>query len=143
METPLVQILKNKMNALGITIPDLERKASLKTNAVRNITLGRSKNPNIETLKALAKALECTLEDLMASEHPDNHIMSGISKNRIEDAALYTQVVDQVLKEYYKKDIAPTIPRLNSVVLEVYFYFHSKKKDIDPDFIEWIVEKHL
>jgi hypothetical protein len=61
----------------------------------------------------------------------------------VEDTTLYVQIVDNVLKEYNKKNIAPTVSKLNIVVLEIYSYLHSKKKAIDVGFIEWMVERKL
>jgi transcriptional regulator with XRE-family HTH domain len=131
------------MDISNITIPALERKAGVKTNAVRNILTGRSKNPNIDTLKAIARALECSLEELIASEQTEGNLISETRLAKVEDTTLYVQIVDNVLKEYNKKNIAPTISKLNIVVLEIYSYLHSKKKAIDVDFIEWMVERNL
>jgi transcriptional regulator with XRE-family HTH domain len=143
METNLVRILKSKMDTYSITITELERKAGLKTNAVRNILTARSRNPNIETLKSLAIALECSLEELTSFDELVDHTLNDFKKHRIENINLYCKVVEYVLKEYNNKNIAPTIDQLNNVVTEVYSYFHSKNKEVDLDFIEWTVEKDI
>ncbi len=140
MKVSLAQLLQTKMDALGISISELEKKAGLKTNAVRNIVTGRSKNPNISTLKALANILECDFTDLLGESDNSDSVASVTAK--IQDPILYTKIVELVLKEFYKKDRAPTISQLNTIVSEVYTYFYTKRKHIDVDFIEWIINKY-
>lgn len=53
------------MKALNLNPKSLSQKASLNDTAVRDIIEGRSKNPRHDTLQKIAKALGCTVADLM------------------------------------------------------------------------------
>ncbi len=74
----LVNFLKQKMEQEGITAYALEKRAGLKPSAVNNIIYGKSKNPSITVLKAISRALNCTVADLIGEE-PDHQIDSGES----------------------------------------------------------------
>lgn len=61
--------LSLKMNyfkkRLKLTNEKISRLAGVPVATVERISSGRTKNPNLKTLKALAKVFECTLDDLM------------------------------------------------------------------------------
>ena len=54
-----------RMEAAGQNQKSLARAAQLNETAIRDILKGRSKNPRIDTLKAIATVLECTVNDLI------------------------------------------------------------------------------
>jgi transcriptional regulator with XRE-family HTH domain len=59
MKSLLAQHIEFRMKALGLNVKKLERTANLKINVVKNILLGRSRNPNVYTVVAIATALNC------------------------------------------------------------------------------------
>jgi|GEM_PF-5722171 len=61
----LQQRLKEKINEAGHSIQALERQAGLKPSAIQNIIAGKSRNPKIETLHAIAQILDCSVEDFV------------------------------------------------------------------------------
>lgn len=57
-----------KINALrktqGLSIEDLSKRSGVPLGTLSKITAGITKNPNIDTVIAIANALHCTLDDL-------------------------------------------------------------------------------
>ncbi len=53
-------IRKNK----GITIEELSTKSGVPVSTIKKISAGITTNPNLDTVKALTRALGCTLDDL-------------------------------------------------------------------------------
>lgn len=65
MSSPVAKQIERRMKALNLNPKSLSQKASLNDTAVRDIIEGRSKNPRHDTLQKIAKALGCTVADLM------------------------------------------------------------------------------
>jgi transcriptional regulator with XRE-family HTH domain len=57
--------LRRRMEANEFNQKSLARAAQLNETAVRDILKGRSKNPRVDTLQAIAKVLGCTVNDLI------------------------------------------------------------------------------
>ena len=72
------------MRAKNLTVPLLEKKAGLTHHAVRNIVRGRSLKPNAETLNVIARALGCTVEDLLEGEMPQEKALPEQKKESID-----------------------------------------------------------
>lgn len=53
------QIRKEK----GLTIEELSIKSGVPISTIKKISAGITTNPNLDTVKALAKALQCKLDD--------------------------------------------------------------------------------
>lgn len=66
-ETPIQREIRWRMNAAGYNQKSLARAAGLNQTAVRDILKGRSRNPRADTLEALARVLDCTLDELTGS----------------------------------------------------------------------------
>lgn len=55
---------KNKIGSKELAV-----KSNIPLRTINNILCGLTVNPTFETLKALAKALDCTLDDFMGDEN--------------------------------------------------------------------------
>ena len=53
---------------LAMTNADIAKKTGLPENTIARICAGRTATPKLSTLKALAKAFDCTIDDLSGSE---------------------------------------------------------------------------
>jgi len=84
MTTPLAQQIMIRMKAKNLTIPYLEKKAGLTNHSVRNIVRGRSLKPNAETLNGIARALGCTIEDLLEKELPQEKALPEPKQEKAE-----------------------------------------------------------
>ena len=137
--------IQNYLDATGLSVSALERKAGLKINVARNILRGQSKKPTAETLQAIANAMECTIQDLLGVQ---KEVFSSQVKHPVETSLLLEhpeilnealQCISQVLQEgHYKLTVKQTLLLLE----EVYAYTIKKQPlKVDPDFIEWFVKR--
>ena len=69
----------SRLKSLNLSIAGLERKAGLKINVARNIIAGYSKKPSAETLHAIAKALGCSVDNLLSRNSQNNNNQSAYS----------------------------------------------------------------
>lgn len=60
----LCTVLKMYMDKMGIGNKELSRRSGVPLRTINNILGGLTDNPTLETVKALAHALDCTLDDL-------------------------------------------------------------------------------
>jgi transcriptional regulator with XRE-family HTH domain len=139
----LVAILKEKMIQKKISAHALEKRAGLKASAVHNILSGRSKNPSIFTLHALAQALDCSVSDLIDEEKAPSNASSP-PQEISWDSGLYLQcfeLVNRVFQEqnlYYPKD------KMMSYVDEIYTYSLGRNKGkVDEYFAHWLINRSL
>lgn len=68
--TPLIQQLLSRMAEQDLKPKSLADRAGLNETAVRDIIKGRSRNPRIDTLEKLARALGCTTAELTGKAQP-------------------------------------------------------------------------
>lgn len=134
--------LKEIMEEKSITANALEKKAGVKVSSVQNIIYGRSKNPGIDTVKAIAKALGCTLYDLIDSEEASSfHIAEQTEKEW--SMPLFIDALKSVEALMKQKGIKPSYKMALSFANEVYAYSKlSNKATADYDFTRWLFEKH-
>ena len=59
MQSGLQKRIKNYLDATGLSVSSLEKKAGLKTNVARNILTGQSKKPGAVTLQPIADVIGC------------------------------------------------------------------------------------
>ncbi len=153
----IVSYIKCKMEEEGLTAYALEKRAGLKPSAVNNIIYGKSKNPSIEILKAIAKALNCSVSDLIG-ERVTNFTQSiehetairrvnTIHVTNLESFSnneLYTNCLHTVAKLLHKKKIFIGKEEIISCIDEIYLYSTKKnfKNQVDQHFAEWILDKY-
>jgi transcriptional regulator with XRE-family HTH domain len=140
------EIIKEK----GISAHALERRAGLKHSAVQNILYGRSKNPSISTLSAIAQTLGCTVSALINSSINTPNTSLGPTPSELDEAfcekwdhELYLASLEVVISVIRKS--AKSINREAVIVLvdEVYSYsLINKEKKADCYFAQWLLERH-
>ena len=125
------------MTQKNITISDIEKLTGLNKNTINSILTGASKNPTANTLRAIAKALDVSLEFILS----DNEInIDALDKNQMK---IFSEVTSTTIDIIINKNLSFTIDKLNSLIKEIYQY--SVKVDppyIDERFIHWIIDKH-
>lgn len=55
--------IKDIRKSKGMTIEELSEKSGVPVSTIKKISAGITKNPNLETVRAIARALNCTLDD--------------------------------------------------------------------------------
>ena len=61
----LNEIINYRRKALNMSVDDLVEKSSIPKGTLSKITAGINTNPTLSTVKAICKALNCTLDDLV------------------------------------------------------------------------------
>jgi transcriptional regulator with XRE-family HTH domain len=142
MKSLLAQHIEFRMKALGLNVKKLERSANLKVNAVKNILLGRSQNPNVYTVVAIAKALNCNLYELLGEHPPESAETPMIldPTHRIDHPALMKQCINSVLTFIETHSRSITVTQLMLIADHIYRYsLQTSSKYIDERFSEWIM----
>lgn len=142
MKTLLAQHIEFRMKALGLNVKKLERSANLKVNAVKNILLGRSQNPNVYTVVAIANALNCNIYELLGELPPESSEtpMMFDPTHRIDHPALMKQSINSVLTFIETHDKSLTVTQLMLIADHIYRYsLQTSSKYIDERFAEWIM----
>ena len=125
----------------NIPVSTLEKKANLNRNAISNILYGRSKNPKIENIQAIAKAMNCSIESLLAG---DDKTLTDVYLEEFEigDFELFKKIVLAVLKKIKDKKTVEG-SKVLLLIKEVYEYCLDKE-DIDPtNIVEWMIDKNF
>lgn len=150
MTSHLKQQIQERMEADQLTIYSLEKKAGLRRSAVRNILHGLSKNPSIEILQAIARALNCTVDDLMGptSGHPDMLPITArkptpkSTSSHPWNEALYLDAVRTVSKLASERGLELPFEHIIHFIQEAYYYTLSKPSDtLDIEFCKWLMNR--
>lgn len=145
---PISKQIKERMTQKGVSAHALEKLAGLKNSAVHNILYGRSKNPSINTLLAISRALECDVSDLL-SDSCQPHLflkenLDGDGQPLVWNAELYMDTLKIVHSLSLRHNISLSKAQWFACTEEVYAYSlkHNRAKP-DKNFAEWILEKSL
>lgn len=66
-----IEKLKNLKNAKNMTIKEVAEQAGITEGVAARIFAGLNDNPTLDTLRKLAKALDCIIDDFLVSEPED------------------------------------------------------------------------
>ena len=96
------QIRKQK----HLTIENLSEKSNVPISTVKKICAGITTNPNLDTVIALARALDCTIDDIAVSEPTKITAAAAhfdIDKLTPEGIEHYQQFIEFLAEKYSKK----------------------------------------
>ena len=90
----------------GITIEELSARSGVPISTLKKISAGITTNPSLDTVKAIARALDCTLDDLAAEEPP--HIIAAaahfdLDKLTPEGIDQYNKYIEFLAEKYAKE----------------------------------------
>jgi transcriptional regulator with XRE-family HTH domain len=95
-KTTISNELQKRMTERNLSIRDLEKLANTKPNSVRYIIEGTTEKPNVFLIQAIAKALGCTIHDLMDDGEYEDVIVKSRTENKV--SRLITDLIEE-LKE--------------------------------------------
>jgi transcriptional regulator with XRE-family HTH domain len=137
----LSKVLKEKIMEKGISTHALEKKAGLKPSAIQNILYGRSKNPSIHIIQAVAQALGCRVSELI-EENTSSSDESYFTKTNHWNQELYLACFSKVHQLLQQEKKLLTREKIHEIVEEIYFYSASNDlKEPDHLFCAWIIKK--
>lgn len=142
MQTALQKNLLSQLKEKNMSINALEKISGLKQSAIQNIIRGRSKKPSADLLMAIAQALDCSVEDLLKSDHLHSPASSSIKKQWAPE--LYRDALKKVQSILDSKKIVSDKDHVLKTVEEVYLYsLEGNLPHADQRFAEWIVSRHF
>ncbi|MCE2716098.1 MAG: helix-turn-helix domain-containing protein [Pseudomonadota bacterium] len=132
--------LRQVMDERHISIYALERTAGMKPSVVQNIIYGRSKNPGVDTIKTIAKALNCSVAELI--EETNDHLPLFAAPLEPWNLSLFVESLKAL--ELVIKEQSLTISQKDtfSLAQEIYKYAaHSPASTVDLTFVRWLLSK--
>jgi len=142
------QQIKMRMAEKRLSTNELEKQAGLKSSAVGNIIYGRSKNPGIETIQNIARALNCSVSELIEEELSSDANLRNNPVTEIENfpwnSSLYLDclnVVSNLLKNTNRSIDKNVI--LNYIEEAYKYSISSEKGKADPHFAKWLIKNNM
>ena len=102
--TKISEIRKSKK----MKIETLSQKSGVPISTLKKILSGATKDPQIDTIKAIARALECTLEDFDDNSNLKNY--SAVEKKLIADYRKLDDHSKEVIQVVIRKELERNIP---------------------------------
>lgn len=144
-----IENLQNKIKSQflksNLSIREVERRAGLNRSALSNILQGKSKNPTLHTLYALAEGLECSLSDFV--ETPESEETKDSQQPKVQIAfplllPLLHETIDIVAKYFKDIDYEPNLDQFWICVKKVYVHaLENQNNEIDHLYAEWLIDK--
>lgn len=147
--------IKRKISEQDSSVHAIEKRAGLKPSAIQNIIYGRSKNPSISLIKAIAQALDCNIEDLVDSGELDHsretrNTFSKLSKvdsspqkdTKAWNQDLYLKCFNLVNSITSQHQINMGKNKILDIVDEIYNYsLGNNLAEPDVYFSNWLIER--
>jgi transcriptional regulator with XRE-family HTH domain len=144
MRTIIAKQIHARMKARNISTIEIEKQATLKPHAVRNILRGHSKRPSVDIVHAVARVLECTVDDLLQGLNIFTDDKKEVTREELLDqpykAGLLAETVKIIDAIMSKGKHNLTVQQVLICVEET--YFHSQQKGlnkVDKDFADWFM----
>lgn len=145
MKTILAKQIYARMKAKDISTIQIEREAGLKAHAVRNILRGHSTRPGVDIVQAIARILNCAIDDLLQGQNIFTEDKKAKNREDIETQpyhpGLLIEAIKLVDKLVAKRKQKLTNHQALTCIEET--YLHSIQKGdgkVDKDFAEWFIE---
>ena len=141
------QRIEARLSQIGMSASALEQKAGLSSGTVRSMLLGRSKNPTINTLRAIAQVLDCLIGDLVEEKPPsipslDKIMMKKESSQWQSD--VFLKALNLVEKDLKGRRYQPNLDEVLFFTKEIYAYsLEDKNQTVDEKFAHWLINKNI
>ncbi len=135
--------IKELINSKNLSMAKFEQIAGLKPGAARDIIIGNSRNPTINTLNKICKALACSLNDLVENEWTVQEVpLLNRYGNTEWDVALFTKCAEIIEKYLQTYQLKFSLYKTLNLITELYLHSLLKNnRQIDKKSAEWSVEK--
>ncbi|OJW51121.1 MAG: hypothetical protein BGO67_12390 [Alphaproteobacteria bacterium 41-28] len=140
--------IKSHISKANLSVRDLERLAGLKRSAVSNILEGKIKKPSLDTLRAIAKALNCSLTEFLELEELETSVRLHFPLSPPQEQInfpvhlpLLYETMDILSHCFKNNNYDPNLDLFLQCVKRVYIYaLGNGENKIDPKFAEWVVD---
>ena len=114
--------------------------AGVSRNHMLKILSGETNNPGIKTIIAIAKRLNCSIDELVGYENSKHAPSNLLSKDLILDANLLNNSFDYILSYIQKNNLKPNINAFITALDNIYEYsFRRNLSHPDLKFSKWIL----
>ena len=96
-------IISEKRKQAGLTIDELAAKSGVPKGTLNKIINGYTRDPQIETVKSIARALNCTLEDF--DDSPRVRTLSQEEHLLIQQYRLLDSIGQEIVQFIIKKEL--------------------------------------
>lgn len=144
MNKALAIEIQKKIDNQRLSVNALEKEAGLKPQAIRNILLGKSKNPGAETLLAISKVLNCSVSELLGEISIYKEEDTYYKDEKFENLDLLLEAASHTIKECskYKENIKTR--DLFDLIYDVYRYsYNNNNQNFDEKFANWMIERYF
>ena len=133
--------LSDLMSQKKMTLKDLEKKSQVPLKSVASILNGASKNPTGRTLRAIAQALDVSLEQMLSED------LSHLELLNNKELVLYKKCCEAFINVVIDKKSKLHLDKISTLIKEVYdyslgLYDQSDEYQIDSNFIDWVLKKN-
>jgi transcriptional regulator with XRE-family HTH domain len=138
--------IKTRLEKMNLTPTAFSKKAGLSESATRNIVYGRTANPSIEYMIAIAKSLDCSVNDLIGdtTNQPFKKVSNNSNVTRSWNYELYQDCLSAVSSYLQLKDHKLNYDQVMFFVKEAYIYsIEGSSNKADPKFIKWLVDSNI
>ena len=141
--------LRLQINQSNLSVRDVERLAGLKRCALSNILEGKSKKPSLDTLRATANVLGCSVPDLLDTPQDEDDTLYRSSLEGGQkplllpvEAAILCNIIKNLDESFKNINYEPNLEQFWQCVIRAYSYtLGSGDHNVDPKFAEWLVNK--
>lgn len=138
---PVARKIREFLDEQNIPVQAFERKAGLKLNAVQNILSGRSQNPQMSTIVAIANALGCSLDDLTGGSI-DKKIPQESKEIMLSNRTLLTDIFAYLKDHLVTEDIERGSHQIFEAIQEIYLFSEKNNEGVlDERFAQWWLER--
>lgn len=145
-KSSLLNSLQQKIQEKDLNYSELERQAGLKRSTISRL-LNENANPTLETLTAIAKALECEISELFGEQLKEKQTESHfeqICKSLPWNNELFAVVTNSTCNYLKKVNKNPTFEQTINTIVEIYNYCIMKKDGkFDSSFHDWYMQRFL
>ena len=147
MNQNIKDAILSRLKSLNLSTAALERKAGLKINAARNIISGYSKKPSAETVHSIAKALGCSIDNLVSKDLDNNNTPCSEQSEaniQIKNLLLYQNTTHKVLEFIINETLELDLNEFHRITKEIYlFSLQFNLNRPDKKFMYWILNNSL
>jgi transcriptional regulator with XRE-family HTH domain len=135
--------LANKIATMGHTFTRkiLATRAGVTQDSLSLILLGKTKNPGVYTIAKIAKALDCSIDELLGRDAARTNIEDVCGKQIELKQDLVVNCTTKIIELLERGKIQTSLGKFLHILKNVYGYSLYKRSDtVDADFAGWFIE---
>lgn len=144
------KIRENILKALNVASYDQINKAKFADSIgvshenIKKIVSGATKNPGIDTVVAIAKRLNISIDELVGYQPTNKKRATLLSTDLMLNIKLLESTIIYILSYIKEQNLSPNMGMIINIFDDIYHYSHAKNLDHPHDkFATWILKSTL